>query len=496
MKRYLSLVSQVNLNNSEHLPPNIHFIGIGGIGMSALAMILIKSGYSISGSDQKKSPILKELTKNHINIFEAQEASNIDKIIKNKKKNILIVISSAIRDDNLELVKAKKYNLPIKYRSEILKLLIDQKKSIVISGSHGKTTTSTYITTILSLLKKDHTAVIGGIVPLYKKNYRLGNSELLVAEADESDGSLIQFNPHIGVVTNLELEHVDHYQNLEELIKTIQQFAGNCKYLIANHDCQNLKNNLQASSWFSIKKIDAMDFALIPKESNGCEIIAEYYEKEKLIEIIKVPIPGLHNLSNTIASIAACRIAGVSFNDIKYGIEHLQLPQRRFEYKGLWRNRLIIDDYAHHPSEIDAAISMASIIIKTRNNISTISPDRLVTVFQPHRFSRTKTFKKQFAKSLIKSDLVFITPIYPAGEDTIPGINNSSIKYEMKKLNPNLEIYTPDNNQELIKLIKEKTIEKDLILIMGAGDINLISTNIFLELINNNNKSNINDLAA
>ena len=463
--------------------------------MSALAIILAKNGYAISGSDLKKSSILKELAINKVKIFDTQEASNIDKILENEKhKNILIVISSAIRLNNIELKQAKKYNLKIKHRSEILNLLIDKKKSIVISGSHGKTTTSTYITTILSISKKDHTAVIGGIVPIYKKNYKVSDNQLLVAEADESDGSLVRFHPSLGIITNLELEHVDHYKNLEELIKTMKEFAQNCKLLIANYDCKNLKDNIQANSWFSTKEINNIDFALIPKESNGCEIIADYYENENFIDTIQIPVPGIHNLSNTIAAISACRKAGILFEDIKKGIKDLELPYRRFDYKGIWQNRLIIDDYAHHPSEIDAAISMASVIIKTKNKFSNISPKRLVTIFQPHRFSRVLKFKEEFAKSLIRSDLVFISPIYSAGEDIIEGVNNSAIGDEIEKINPNLEIYTPQSNQKLIELIKEKTIEQDLILIMGAGDINIICSNLFLELINS--KSNKSPLAA
>ena len=484
----------MKLKKSRNLPPHIHFIGIAGIGMSALAMILSKNGYSISGSDIKKSPILKELAASNINIFQNQEEINIDKIYKVHGENILVVVSSAIREDNLEFCKAKKYNLAIKHRSDILSFLIDQKRSIVVSGSHGKTTTSTYITTLISHAKINPTAIIGGIVPLYKRNYNLGDGELLIAEADESDGSLVKFNPNIGIITNIELEHVDHYKNLEDLIKTMKQFSKNCKHLIGNYDCQNIKNNIQASLWFSTQEIYNTNFALIPKESKGSEIIADYYEQEKFIDRIKIPVPGIHNLSNAIASIAACRIAGIMFNNIKKGIKYLQLPSRRFDYKGLWQNRLIIDDYAHHPSEIDASISIASVIIQKKNKISKISPNRLVTVFQPHRFSRTKKFKEEIAKSLIKSDLVFITPIYSAGEDLIEGINHHSIRHEMKRLKPNLEVYTPENNQELLKLIKEKTIEKDLILIMGAGDINTICAKLFLELIKN--KSFKLDLAA
>ena len=494
MRSYLLLDTEAKLKKSQELPPHIHFIGIGGIGMSALAMILAKNGYSISGSDQKKSLTLKKLAEHQIYIFQTQEESNIDEILKAHGKNILVVRSSAIREDNLELCKAKKYNLKINHRSEILAFLIEQKKSIIISGSHGKTTTSTYITTLFSYANRNPTAIIGGIVPLYKRNYNVSKSDLLIAEADESDGSLVKFNPNIGVITNLELEHVDHYLDLEDLINTMKQFAQKCECLITNFDCENLKNNIKSSKLFSTKEINNIDFSLIPKESNGCEIIAKYYEQGEFIETIKIPVPGMHNLSNAIAAIAACREAGILFKDIKKGIENLQLPSRRFEYKGLWKNRLIIEDYAHHPSEIDAAISIASTIIKTKNNLSKISPKRLVTIFQPHRYSRTKKFQKEFAKSLSKSDLVFITPIYSAGEDEIQGINNKTIKYELKKLKPNLEIYTPEHNQDLIKLIKEHTVEKDLILIMGAGDINTICTNLFFELINH--KSISSDLAA
>ena len=485
MESYLLFNTETKLKNLKKLPPHIHFIGIGGIGMSALAMIMAKSGYSISGSDEKKSSALKELAVNGVHIFQYQKESNIEELLKIHGKNILVVKSSAIRKNNLELIKALSYNLSINHRSDILAFLIDQKTSIVVSGSHGKTTTSTFVTTLFSYAKESPTVAVGGIVPLYQKNYNSTNSEYLIAEADESDGSLVKFNPKIGIITNLEHEHVDHYLYLEDLIKTMKQFANNCEYTICNFDCINLKNNIKSYKWFSIQTINKIDFALIPKESNGFEIIAEYYEKEKYIDSIKIPIPGIHNLSNTVAAIAACRVAGIPYKDIKKGINHLQLPNRRFDYKGLWQNRLIIEDYAHHPSEIDAALSIASSIIETKNTLSKITPKRLVTIFQPHRYSRTKKFQKEFAKSLSKSDLVFITPIYSAGEERIEGINNKTVGYELKKINPHLKIFTPDNNNKLIKLIKENTLEQDLILILGAGDINVICRNLFFKLINN-----------
>ena len=247
MKSYLSNDTEAKLKKTKELPPHIHFIGIGGIGMSALAMILAQKGYSISGSDQKKNLTLKKLEENKVHIFPTQVESNIDEILKVHGKNILVVKSSAIHRDNFELCKAKKYNLKIKHRSEILAFLIEQKKSIIVSGSHGKTTTSTYITTLFSYANKSPTAIIGGIVPLYKSNYNFSKSEFLIAEADESDGSLVKFNPNIGLITNLELEHVDHYLDLEDLIETMKQFAQNCEYLITNFDCENLRANIPVS---------------------------------------------------------------------------------------------------------------------------------------------------------------------------------------------------------------------------------------------------------
>ncbi len=453
--------------------------------MSALAMILAKSGYSISGSDTKQSKILKQLTANQIKIFQLQEEKNIDNIYEIHNKNIIIILSSAISQDNSELQKAIRYGLKLKHRSDILASLINNKTSLVISGSHGKTTTSTYIATLLSLANHNPSAIIGGIVPHFNSNYNFGDGEFLVAEADESDGTLIKFNPYIGIITNIELEHVDHYKNLKNLLITMQKFSQNCRYLIANYDCNNIRQNINPYAWYSSKIINNIDFSLIPIESNGYETFAEYYEKGILVDHLRVPIPGLHNLSNTIGAIATCRLAGITFKDLKEGISMLQSPIRRFDFKGLWNERIIVDDYAHHPSEIEAALSMAYLTIKTKKHIFPISPQRLVSIFQPHRFSRTEKFQKQFARTLINSDLVFIAPIYAAGEKEIRGVTHHSIASEMKKLKPSLELYTPNSKQELITLIQEKTKPKDLILNMGAGDINMIWSNFLLQSVKN-----------
>ncbi len=452
--------------------------------MSALAMILSKSGYSISGSDEKQSNILKHLNANEIKIFQRQEEKNIDNIYEIHNENIIVILSSAISKQNSELQKAIHYGLKIKHRSDILASLINNQNSLVVSGSHGKTTTSTYIATLLSLANKNPSAIIGGIVPHFNSNYNFGDGKFLVAEADESDGTLIKFNPYIGIITNIELEHIDHYRNLKNLLVTMKKFSQNCRYLIANYDCTNIRKNINPYAWYSTKIINNIDFSLIPLESNGCETLANYYEKGELVDQIKMPIPGLHNLSNAIGSIASCRIAGITFKELKEGIAKLKSPKRRFDFKGLWNDRIIVDDYAHHPSEIEAAISMAFLTIKTKKHSFPISPKRLVSIFQPHRFSRTDKFKKQFAKTLINSDLVFIIPIYAAGEKEIKGVSHHSIESEIKKLKPNLELYAPNSNQELVALIQEKTKPKDLILNMGAGDINTIWTNLLLQKCN------------
>ncbi len=444
--------------------------------MSALALVLKNRGCSVSGSDQTKNHSILNLEKLGVKIFKSQKGSNLSNIEKIENKHLIVVISSAIPPDNDELQYAYKNNINIIHRSDLLNDLISQKNSILVAGSHGKTTTSTLITTIISHNNQDPTAIIGGIVPCFQSNAHAGKGKILVAEIDESDGSITKYNGDIGIITNIELDHTDYYPDMGSLIKAMNIFGSNCKSLILNYDCSNLKKYFSKKEiWWSIKEKNNIDFAAIPNSMNGNITIANYYEKGEFIDKIELPIPGVHNLSNALGAIAACRVMGLKYIEIKNSLSHLKSPNRRFEFKGVWNGRQIIDDYAHHPSEVRETISMARLIIKSKESFLPLKADRLVGVFQAHRYTRTRDLMKDFVKYLGKVDLLFLAPIYSAGEKPIPKINNKTIKSMVLNTYPNLEIIISENLINLEELIKEKTKKNDLILIMGAGDISKLS---------------------
>ncbi len=444
--------------------------------MSAIAMILVKRGYSVSGSDTQLTEKTVQLSKSGITIFKDQSSENIEFLCKKEHYSPIIIVSSAIQNNNEELKAAHNKKLHIQHRSDLLASLINNQKSIVVAGSHGKTTTSTLITTLLALCDEDPTAVIGGVVPLYKTNGHSGKGDLLIAEADESDGTLIKFKSYIGLITNLELDHTDHYKNMNSLIKTIEEFGNKCKHLIINQDCNILKESFKSNViTCSIKSIKNTDFAAIPTSMSGNQSIAKYYEKNKLIGEIIIPLPGLHNLSNVIMGIAACRTAGISFNKLNKQFNKLRSPSRRFEFKGIWNERLIIDDYAHHPSEIKATLEVGRLQINSPDSFLPKKVARLIVVFQPHRFSRTQDLMNEFSKSLGNSDLLFLAPIYSAGERAINGINSESLANLVKNRHPNLPVYSCKTLSDIeIELLK-RTQANDLILFIGAGNINSFS---------------------
>ncbi len=440
--------------------------------MSALAIILAKRGYSISGSDKKDSHSLKHLAAQGIKIFKDQNSKNIQELCKGNFLQPLIVVSTAVPANNSELRAAKKNGLKIAHRSDILAALIKKQASIAVAGSHGKTTTSTFIATLLTKSNQDPTAVIGGVLPYLNTNGHVGRGKWLVAEADESDGSLLKFKAEIGVITNLELDHTDHYTDLKALIKTMKSFGRNCKQLLANNDCPNIRKNIKATAWWSTKTIKGVDFAALPKKIHGNKTIADIYEKGQLIGQIEIPIPGIHNLSNAIAAIAACRLAGISFDLLRKNLYYLKTPGRRFEFRGIWQGRQIVDDYAHHPSEVEATLKMARLMINSDAIPLPKSPKRIVTIFQAHRYSRLQQFLNDFAIALGESDLILIAPIYSAGETPIKGVNNEILLSCIRKHYSSIPILIANELNKLPHLLEKNTQEDDLILTLGAGDIN------------------------
>ena len=448
------------LLNQDHY----HFIGLGGIGMSGIALFLLKKGLTVSGSDIAKSDRLIEIKNNGGIVFNSQKPENID-LIKKKfnPKNITIVISSAINDDNKELNYCVNQQLKIKHRSEILSILMKSYKSIAVAGSHGKTSTSTLLTTLIDLCTKDTSSIVGGILPKYESNTIIKNSKYLVAEIDESDGTTSKYKPYLGIINNIDFDHCDYYSNIGELISSFNEFGSNSEILLSNDDCKITKENITSDYTWSIKKINNVNFAMISRRFDSKYTIADYYENGQAIKRLEIPIPGIHNLSNITAAISACRILNIDINFILKNIQFLQLPKKRFDFRGEILGRKIIDDYGHHPNEIKATLELARLFIKRNHNAN-----RLVIIFQPHRYTRVNKFLDEFVKELSKADYIIITNIFSAGENKLNNINSQFIADKIYKINKNVRFI--NNNYEVVKKFLDITNKGDLILNMGAGD--------------------------
>ena len=458
---------------------HFHFIGVGGIGMSAIAMALLKKGCSISGSDLLKNNETNQLKKIGGMIFDSQTKQNIEFLnSKYNNKDINVVVSSAIKPDNEEFCYCKENNITIKHRSEILSMLMELYTSIAISGSHGKTSTSTFLSTLLELCTHNVSSITGGIIPIYNSNAHIENTEFLVAEVDESDGTIINYKADIGIINNIDFDHCDHFLNVNQVISSFEEFASNSKKLLINYDCEITKRNFNSINNWSNKETNNVAYSIIPTDINEKRTIGKYYENGVFIDKLNIPIPGLHNLSNITASIAASRMIGVDFKEIKNNIKYLKLPKKRFEFRGEINKRKFYDDYAHHPNEIKVAIDLARLFIK--NNNSKKGNGRLVVICQPHRFSRVKQFVNEFAEELSKADVIYLTDIYGAGELNKDKINSKIITDIIYKKNKNVE-YISDY-KKIAASFFSLTQKKDLILNIGAGDCHN-----FWSILNNNN---------
>ena len=445
--------------------------------MSALARILVDREHQVTGSDSRDNATVRQLKKLGVGVYPEQNATTIQAITASGQKPI-VVVSSAIQETNEELVQARVAGLTIWHRSDLLAALIAEQPSIAVAGSHGKTTTSTLITTLLVKADEDPTAVIGGIVPCLKSNGHAGQGRLLVAEADESDGSLVKFEAHLGVLTNLELDHTDHYSDLNDLITTLQRFAGGCDRVLANRDCPILRKHFQPDCWWSVTSHEGVDFAALPLQLDGDRCLARFYEAGQAVGDFTLPMPGLHNLSNATAALAACRMEGIPFQQLIPGLDALQSPGRRFDLRGTWEGRHIVDDYAHHPSEVKATLSMAQLMVSSGRSPLPSPPQRLLAVFQPHRYSRTQEFLEAFAGALQNCDALLLAPIYGAGEKPLAGVCSRTLADRIRQLKPELNVTVAENLDHLTELVRTHSRREDLVLAMGAGDVNGLWTRL------------------
>ena len=439
--------------------------------MSAIAGILAERSYNVTGSDPKQSAQSQRLRQQGARVFQQQNAATINAICSGVDRDpLVVVVSSAVPEENPELQAARQVGLRVVHRSELLAWLINDQRSIAVAGSHGKTTTSSLIASLLHDAGMDPTAIIGGVVPAFGSNARNGSSDLLVAEADESDGSLVRFHPHLGLITNLELDHTDHYPNLEALIGTMRRFSSNCSSVLANRDCPVLSAELQADHWWSLEENSQAHFRAVPLNLDGAGCRADYLEDGRRLGELVLPMAGRHNLSNALAAVAACRLAGAHFADLEQALGQLVPPGRRFDLRGEWQGRLVVDDYAHHPSEVDATLTMAQLMVSSGRSTLPWVPKRVVAVFQPHRFSRTAQFMERFAQALSSADEVLVAPLYSAGEAPIEGVSSAALAEQVQINGQSARAFA--DMDSLVEAVQEVSNVGDLVLVMGAGDVN------------------------
>ena len=484
-----------------------HFIGIGGIGMSALAYVLRQRQLPVSGSDVRLSHITQRLQEAGAHIFWKQDADNLlffqaDRAEQSPKPSpngnghakpqaVLpttmagpqtlpqVVCSTAINDNNSEYRAARNLGCPIFHRSDILAALMQQYRSIAIAGTHGKTTTSSMMGYALLEAGLDPTVVIGGEVGAWKGNARLGDGEWLVAEADESDGSLVKLVPEIGVITNIELDHPDHYQDLDQVIDIFRQFAQQTKVTVASADCPTIRAALTPTLTYSLHRDRAADIWVDRIDAQPAYTEADVWERGTRLGRLRLSVPGQHNLSNALAVIAVGRHLGVEFSHLAAGLAQFEGARRRFELRGYHNGIQFIDDYAHHPSEIQATLSVAAL---QRAGSSTGSlTQRVVAVFQPHRYSRTAAFLSEFSQAFGQADVVLVTDIYSAGETNTHGITGETLHTAIAAHHPQVH-YCPSLeavNTTLADLLQPG----DMALFLGAGNLNRIIPDVMAPFV-------------
>ncbi len=506
-------------NSVEFTGRPFHFIGVGGIGMSALAQIVAERNLPVSGSDLSKTNITERLEKAGVKLFYSQDASNFSHYalplsagetpgemagetagemtgdypgesqsggpgctatlvqpLANTHRGYThqslpqVVCSTAIHADNAEYCEALRLGCPIFHRSDVLAGLIREYQSIAVAGTHGKTTTSGMIAYALEQAGVDPTVVIGGEVAALGGNARSGKGPYLVAEADESDGSLVKFQPYVGVITNLELDHLDHYKNLDQLVETLQTFAGNCKAVVGCLDCENVRTHMPLTLSYSLDPTRGADYTVDQIDYSGDGTTARVWERGQVLGQLTVRLLGTHNLSNALAAIAVGRHLGLSFEAIAPAIATYEGARRRFDYRGDAQGIVFVDDYAHHPSEILVTLQAAKLQVTTGKTRLPLVPKRIVAIFQPHRYSRTRALLQEFASCFGDADEVVICEVYSAGERDSTGANGESLVAALRQHHPNVH-YCPALT-DVSDWAKAHLQPGDLALFLGAGNLN------------------------
>jgi len=440
----------------------IHFVGIGGAGMSGIARIMLSQGLSISGSDVKESPITQSLASLGARVFIGHNADNVLEID-------LLITSGAISPKNPELLAAQAQGIETITRAQALAILMEGKRSIAVAGTHGKTTTTSMLTVALQRAGLDPSFAIGGLINSSGVNAHLGSGDIFVAEADESDGSFTAYHPLGAIITNLELDHVDHFASIEDLYEIFLEFITTIRsdgFLIACVDDPGVVELLSrvTRSDISIVTYGANDaeFAISRVLLEPASSFARITKNGKVLPELHLTIPGLHNIFNATAALAAGERLGASVPELLNGLESFSGSRRRFEHKGKIHGIEVIDDYGHHPTELRVTLETAK---------AYAAPGRVIVVFQPHRFSRTQVFFADFARSLELADRAFVLEVYPASEAPIPGVTSQLIT----RASSTGTISHEPSMLNVVHEVLEIAVPGDLIMTLGAGDVNSLA---------------------
>ena len=443
----------------------IHFLGIGGIGMSGLALIMNELGFKVQGSDISNNKNIERLRQKKIRVLIGHKKQNI-------KNTSILVISSAIKNNNKELMFAKKKKLPIYIRGEMLAHIVSLMRNIVIAGSHGKTTTTSLISKIFSKAKIDPTIINGGVLNSFGNSAKLGKSNWCILESDESDGSFVKVPQTYSVITNIDKEHLDFYKSMDNLenkfISFIEKTPSFGKAFICVDDKNNRKilKKIKNNNYYSYGTKKGSNFQILNISQNvkfskfDLKIELPGISK-KLIKNIKVPIIGMHNVRNAAASVAVSSSVGISENIIKRALSEFEGVQRRFTKVFTYNNVSFYDDYAHHPTEIKEVMNGISEVYKKK---------KIICIFQPHRISRLRALRKEFSYAFSKANTVILCPIYKAGENIKLGFKYINFAKEIIK-NSKVKIILIKNEIDLAKFTKQNIYGDQLVVSMGAGSV-------------------------
>ena len=452
---------------------HIHFVGIGGIGMSGLAELLINLDYKVSGSDLKETAVTKRLAGLGGNVFKGHKSDHVEGAD-------VVVYSSAVAGDNAEIVEAKDRHIPVIPRAEMLAELMRLKYGVAIAGAHGKTTTTSMVASILTCGQLDPTVVIGGRLDIWGgSNAKLGQGDILVAEADESDGSFLALSPTIAVVTNIDQEHMDHYGDMEAIRQTFVNFINKIPFYGTSILCID---NEEIQGIIPLLKKRCLTYGMSPqadlrgkdleKESWGTSLEVVYHDRP--LGRLTVGIPGEHNVLNALAAIAVGLELDLKIDVIREGLRALGGLSRRLQRKGEKDGTLLLDDYGHHPTEIMA----------TLKTVKECWPERrLIVVFQPHRYTRTQVMLDRFGISFNDADILIVSPIFPAGEAPIKGISADRLSQVIKD-HGHKEVILCPVQEDIVPTLLGLVRRGDLIMTLGAGNIYREGERFLEELMN------------